>query len=76
MQVQRQIIDVRDTQVVLELPPSFVNHRVEFIALTVDEPLVPRPVRRRPHPDLVGKGRTLGDIVSPIVGPEEFSDPL
>ncbi len=79
MQVQRKIIDVHDTQVVLELPASFVNHRVEVIALTVDEPsppLPPHPVRRRPHPDLVGKGRTLGDIVSPIVDPKDFSDPL
>jgi hypothetical protein len=79
MQVQRKIIDVHDTQVVLELPQSFVNHRVELIALTVDEPSPPLPphsVRRRPHPDLVGKGRTLGDIVSPIVDPEDFSEPL
>lgn len=37
MQVQRTIIDVHDTQVVLELPQSFVNHRVEIIALTLDE---------------------------------------
>jgi hypothetical protein len=79
MRVQRQIIDVRDTQVVLELPASFVNHRVEVIALTVDEPSPPHPqhsVRRWPHPDLVGKGRTLGDIASPIVDPADFSDPL
>jgi hypothetical protein len=76
MQVQRKIIDVHDTQVVLELPSSFVNHRVEVIALTVDEPSPPHPVRRRPHPDLVGKGRTQGDIVSPIVDPEDFSGPL
>jgi hypothetical protein len=76
MQVQRKIIDVYDTQVVLELPASFVNHRVEVIALTVDERSPPHPVRRRPHPDLVGKGRTLGDIVSPIVDPDDLQDPL
>jgi hypothetical protein len=23
--------------------------------------------RRRPHPDIAGKGRTLGDLVSPVV---------
>ncbi len=75
MQVQRQIIDVDDTKVVLELPASFVNHRVEVIALTMDdEPPSPPTVRRRPHPDLVGKGRTLGDIVGPIVDPEDWSD--
>ena len=66
MQVQRQILDVTSRKVVIELPESFVNHRVEFIALTVnDEP--PSVPHRRPHPDIAGKGMTLGDIVSPIV---------
>jgi hypothetical protein len=75
MQVQRQIIDVDDTRVVIELPASFVNHRVEVIALTMDDEPMPSPkVRRRPHPDLVGKGRTLGDIVGPIVDPEDWSE--
>lgn len=66
MQVQRQFIDIKDRRLVIELPESFVNHRVEVITLTVDEDL-PTPVkpRRRPHPDIAGKGQTLGDIVSP-----------
>jgi hypothetical protein len=68
MQVQRQIIDVTSRQVIIELPESFVNHRVEFIALTVnDEMSSPATPRRRPHPDIAGKGMTLGDIVSPVV---------
>jgi hypothetical protein len=74
MQVQRQIIDVEDTKVVLELPASFVNHRVEVIALTVDEEQPPKPPRRTPSPAIVGKGRTLGDIVGPIVDPEDWAD--
>jgi hypothetical protein len=76
MQVQRSIIDVHDTKVVIELPASFVNRRVEVIALTVDEGQSP-PLRRRvPSPALFGKGRTLGDIVAPIVDPKDFADPL
>ncbi|NWG76025.1 MAG: hypothetical protein HXY24_15730 [Rubrivivax sp.] len=74
MQVQRQIIDVDDTKVVLELPASFVNHRVEVIALTVDEEQPPKPARRTPSPAIFGKGRTLGDIVGPIVDPEDWAD--
>lgn len=67
MRVQRQFLDVTDRRVVIELPESFVNHRVEVIALTVDdEPALERK-RRRPHPDIAGKGRTLGDLVGPIV---------
>ena len=68
MQAQRQIIDVTNRRVVIELPESFVNHRVEFIALTVNEEMPsPTATRRRPHPDIAGKGMTLGDIVSPAV---------
>ncbi len=74
MQVQRQVIDVRETRVVLELPTSFINHRVEVIALTVDDEPSPTRPRRRPHPDIVGKGRTLGDLISPIVEPGEWDD--
>jgi len=74
MQVQRQIIDVADTRVVLELPASFVNRRVEVIALTVDEEQPPRPARRAPSPAIFGKGRTLGDIVGPIVDPKDWAD--
>ena len=68
MQVERQFIEVKRRQVVIELPESFINHRVEVIALTVDEWRARSlPKRRRPHPDIAGKGRTLGDLVSPVV---------
>ena len=74
MQVERQFIEVKQRQVVLELPESFINHQVEVIAWTVDEDEVGtigqsplRPPRRRPHPAIAGKGRTLGDLLSPIV---------
>ena len=67
MQVQRQILEVKQRQVLIELPESFVNHQVELIALTVDE-LPPEPARkRRPHPAIAGKGRTIGDLVAPVV---------
>jgi hypothetical protein len=67
MQVQRQFVEVKDRRVVIELPASFVNHRVELIALTVDEDLpVKAKTRRQPHPDIAGKGKTLGDLVTPV----------
>jgi len=73
MQVQRQILEIKDRRVVIELPESFVNHRVEFIALTVDEE-VPAPAKklRSPHPDIAGKGKTLGDIVGPLVDASDW----
>ncbi len=74
MPVQRQIIDVRDTQVLLEIPQSFVSHRVEVIALTVDEapPLV--SARRQPSPAIAGKGKTRRDLIGPIVDEVDWSE--
>ena len=74
MQVHRQIIAVHDTQVLIELPQSFVNHRVEFIVLTVDESPAEGPTRREPSPAIAGKGKTLGDLISPIVATEDWSE--
>ena len=74
MQVQRKIIDVHDTHVLLELPQSFVNHRVEVIALTVDEAPPVVPARRQPSPAIAGKGKTLGDLIGPIVDEGDWSE--
>ena len=72
MQVERQFLEVKQRRVVVEFPASFVNHRVEVIALTVDE-LTPEPVKqRRPHPAIAGKGRTVGDLIAPIVDDEDW----
>lgn len=69
MQVQRQFFDVTTRKIVIELPESFLNHKIEVIALTVDDDMpVPKIPRRQPHPDIAGKGKTLGDLVNPIVG--------
>ena len=74
MQVQRKIIDVHDTRVMLELPQSFVNRRVEVIALTVDDEPAAVAQRRTPSPAIFGKGKTLGDLISPIVEPDDWAD--
>jgi hypothetical protein len=73
MQVQRQFVDVTHRRVVIELPDSFVNHRVELIALTVDEdpPATPKQ-RRKPHPAIAGKGKTLGDLVEPLLDESDW----
>lgn len=46
MQVQRQFVEVTARRLVIELPESFVNHRVELIALTADDDVGPQ--RSRP----------------------------
>lgn len=55
------------------LPP---NRRVEAIFLVLEELVSPQPlVKRRPAPTIAGKGKTLGDLIAPIV-PEKDWDCL
>jgi hypothetical protein len=63
MQVKRQFVEVTSRQLTIELPESFVNHKVEIIALTVDEEV---PQHRRPHPDIAGKVQILGGILTSV----------
>ena len=67
MQVQCKVIDVIDARVDLELPASFRNHRVEVIAMTMDEDAATALARRVPSPVIAGTGRTLGDLVAPVL---------
>ncbi len=73
MQVERQFMQVKQRQVVIELPESFINHRIEVIALIVDEDAPEPTKRRRPHPEIAGKGRTVGDLVSPVVDETDWT---
>jgi hypothetical protein len=63
MQVERRFEQVKNRQVIIELPESFSNHKVEIIVLTVDEEA---PPSRRPHPDIAGKMQIVGDILTTI----------
>ncbi len=74
MQVRREIIQVTDTRVVLNLPAAFLNRRVEVITLTVDDDPSPVGRRRQPSALIAGKGRTLGDLVGPIVASADWAD--
>ena len=72
MQVERQVVDVQNRRLVIDLPESFVNHRVEAIALTLDDDTPSATIRRRPHPDIAGKGKTLGDLIAPAVDESDW----
>ena len=63
MQVERLFEQVKDRRVLIELPDSFNNHRVEIIILTVDDPV---SVHRRPHPDIAGQIKIHGDILNSV----------
>jgi len=63
MQVQRQVTEIRESQITLQVPESFVNHRAEIIILTLDEET---PRRRQPHPDIAGKLIIKGDLFDSV----------
>lgn len=73
MQVQRQFLDITTRQVLIELPESFINRRVELIALAPDEEVAKTHKRRTPHPTIAGKGRTVGDLLEPLVEDADWS---
>jgi hypothetical protein len=65
MQVQRTIATVASPDLVVRLPPQFLNRRVEVIVLTLDEPV--KTVRRRSPPSqFKGKVREWGDVMSTV----------
>ena len=67
MQVQRLIESLTSPRLVIDLPESFVNHRVEILVLTLDEsePAQPRK-RRTPPAQFAGKVKEIGDVMSSV----------
>jgi hypothetical protein len=67
MQIQRHIEQLTTPRLVLDLPPSFANQRVEVLVLTLDDapPQIPRK-RRVPPPQFAGKVKELGDVINTI----------
>ncbi|MCX7111247.1 MAG: hypothetical protein NTX45_14190 [Proteobacteria bacterium] len=60
MQIQRQFAEIHSTRLTIDLPESFLNHKVEVIVSMLDEDL---PNLRRPHPDIAGKLIINGDLL-------------
>ena len=63
MQAERLFEKVKDRRVLIELPESFNDCQVEIIVLMVEKPV---RVHRRPHPDIAGRVKIHGDIVSSV----------
>lgn len=78
MEAVRQIVQVKNGMLSLELPPSFEAQQVEVIVLPVESRFGQQDREgaaiRRPSPKLKGT-RILGDIMAPAV-PESDWDAL
>lgn len=67
MQVQRFIETVESSHLTLNLPQSFVNHKVEVLVITLDEADMAVPIKRRlPPPQFAGRVKEFGDVMSSI----------
>jgi hypothetical protein len=65
MQIQRTIQTLDTSKLVIDLPTSFANKRVEILVITLDdnEPQLTQK-RRVPPPQLAGRVKELGDVFS------------
>jgi len=72
MQIQRTIQVLDEPRIVIDLPPSFVNQRIEVLVITLDDS-EPKPgvKRRTPPKKMAGRVKELGDVMS-SVPPEDW----
>ena len=70
MQATRLIVETNENGQIVNMPPLSPSVRMEAIFLVLDEP--PAYPRRQPPPDIAGKGRILGDIISPASDPDDW----
>ena len=65
MQIQRTIQTLDAPRLVIDLPTSFVNRRIEVLVITLDEnePQITQK-RRIPPPQLAGRVKEFGDVMS------------
>ncbi len=66
MSIQRHIEQLTVPRIVLDLPPSFANHRVEVLVLTLDDTPPAQLQRRVPPPQFAGKVKELGDVINTL----------
>ncbi|MBL1265411.1 hypothetical protein [Candidatus Methylomicrobium oryzae] len=65
MQIQRTIQVLDEPRLVIDLPLSFVNQRIEILVITLDDSDSAHSRKRRtPPPKLAGRVQELGDVMS------------
>ena len=70
MHATRLIVETNEHGQIVGLPPLTPGARLEAIFLVLDE--APPLTNRQPPPDIAGKGRILGDIISPVSDAEDW----
>ena len=66
MYAERLILETDQSGTLKDVPKFLPNKQIEIIFLVIDDAQGGQSLRRRPHPDIVGKTRILGDIISSV----------
>lgn len=72
MEAIRRIERVHGNSLTMALPEAFNEMLVEVIVLPLDKPVSAQAPHRQPHADIAGKGKILGDIISPACPPDDW----
>ena len=70
MQAEKLILETDENGHLIQQPKLPANAKLEAIFLVLEE--VPHKKRRQPPTEIAGKGKIVGDIVSPVVPPEDW----
>ena len=71
LQAEKLLLETDGNGHLKQLPNLPPNARIEAIFLVLDKTQVQK--RRKPSPKIAGKGRIVGDIVSPVVPTDEWN---
>jgi hypothetical protein len=70
MQAEKLILETDENGHLIQQPKLPANAKLEAIFLILEE--LPPKKRRQPPADIAGKGRIVGDIIAPVVPPEDW----
>jgi hypothetical protein len=66
MYAERLILETDQSGALKHAPKFPPNKKLEIILLVLDDARGGQSLRRSPHPDIAGKTRILGDIISTL----------
>lgn len=72
MQAEKWVLETNANGELAGLPPLPPHTTVEVILLFPPTPSIPPKPKRKPPAELIGKIKILGDIIEPVVPPEEW----
>jgi len=73
MQVRKLSLEKDQNGHLLQQPQLHPNSRIEAIFLFLEDKAKGRKTIRKPSKKIGGKGKIIGDIIAPVVPPEDWN---